>query len=68
MQLLNLPQSHSLVLELFMKNKRKHLRVTIPEDCMKSFNDAKLKAENEIRAKLSDSKYAAMLLKWALDQ
>lgn len=51
-----------------MKNKRKHLRVTIPEDCIKSFNDAKLKAENEIRAKLSDSKYAAMLLKWALDQ
>lgn len=47
-------------------NNRKNLRISIPEDDAKDFDAAKRRAEDQLACKMTDSQYAASLVRWAI--
>lgn len=51
-----------------MSNRRKYIRITLPESKIIDFVRAKEKAEDAAMVKLSDTQYASRLIQWALEQ
>lgn len=47
---------------------RKTVKITIPSDQVRAFQEAKARAEQIAMLKLSDTQYASRLLQWALEQ
>lgn len=47
---------------------RKTIKITLPADCVESFEQAKARAEQVAMIKLSDTQYASRLIQWALGQ
>ena len=51
-----------------MSDNRKSMRVTLPSESVKAFEEAKRKAEDALMMKMTDTQYASRLVAWALEQ
>lgn len=48
--------------------KQKFIRFALTEEMGADFRAMKENAENQLACKLTDARYAAMLIKWAVDR